>query len=98
MELTNLVKPELLILVPVLYLLGSGVKKSNIADKFIPLILGCSGVFLALLYVLTVEPFGVNAIFAALTQGILCAGLSVYANQIYKQLANNEGSDADKEA
>ena len=32
-----------------------------------------------------------NAIFAAITQGILCAGASVYANQIYKQLFDKKG-------
>ena len=34
------IKPELLILIPVLYLIGIGMKKSEIKDKFIPLLLG----------------------------------------------------------
>jgi len=90
MDLTELVKPELLILVPVLYLIGIGIKKSSIKDNFIPLILGGAGILLSLLYMLTIEPFGAGAIFAAITQGILCAGLSVYANQLYKQLGSIE--------
>ena len=102
MDLTEFLKPELLILVPVLNLLGTGIKKSNIADKWIPLILGGAGIFLAMLYMLTTEAFGFNALFAALTQGILAAGLSVYANQICKQLAGadsvqkTENADTDK--
>nr|WP_276329550.1 phage holin family protein [Pseudoruminococcus massiliensis] len=28
--------------------------------------------------------------FAAITQGILCAGASVYANQIYKQIKKGD--------
>ncbi|MBS5583227.1 phage holin family protein [Pseudoruminococcus massiliensis] len=31
-----------------------------------------------------------TAIFAAITQGILCAGASVYANQIYKQIKKGD--------
>ena len=34
------IKPELLILIPVLYLIGIGMKKSEVKDKFIPLLLG----------------------------------------------------------
>ncbi len=90
MDISEFIKPELFVLVPVLYLVGMGIKKSNIKSKFIPLILGLTGIFLALLYMLTIQPFGINSIFAAITQGILCAGLSVYANQMFKQLKKTE--------
>ena len=36
MNYQNYIKTELLILVPVLYLLGAGFKKSQLPDKWIP--------------------------------------------------------------
>ena len=77
--LNNFIIPELLALVPVLYLLGFGIKKSKlIKDNYIPVFLGVAGVVLSCLYV-----GGIN--FSAITQGILCAGASVYVNQLIKQ-------------
>lgn len=89
MELLNeFIKPELLILVPVLYLIGVALKNSLlIKDKFIPLTLGLLGITLSVIWLLATE--GTEniymAIFVAITQGILCAGASVYVNQIFKQ-------------
>lgn len=95
MELNEYIKPELLVLVPVLYLLGVAVKKSNIADKFIPWILGGASVALSAIWILancsittTAEAFA--AIFTALTQGILIAGASVYVNQLIKQTGKDK--------
>lgn len=95
--LTNAIKPELLVLIPVLYLIGVAVKKTEkINNKFIPLILGCIGVAFALVYVLATAENLSNfqavllVVFSALVQGILCAGASVYGNQIFKQLFKNE--------
>ncbi len=77
--LNNLIAPELFVLVPVLYLIGMGIKKSKwLKDEFIPVILGVSGVLLASLYLQSIS-------FAGITQGILCAGASVYVNQLIKQ-------------
>ena len=57
--LTNYIKPELLILVPVLYLIGIGLKRSQtIDDRKIPLLLGACGVLLAAVYVLASAPVG----------------------------------------
>lgn len=86
MDWMEFLKPELLILVPVLNLIGLGIKHSKMNNRFIPLILGGVGIALAALYMLSVEPIGFSVAFSSVTQGILCAGLSVYANQIYKQL------------
>lgn len=89
--LTNYIKPELLILVPVLYLIGVGLKKSqSVDDRKIPMILGGCGVLLAAVYVLAAAPIsgwqaGMAALFTAVTQGVLCAGGSVYVNQLIKQ-------------
>lgn len=87
----ELIRPELLILIPVLYFIGIAIKKSEkIADKFIPILLGVCGIVLATIYVFATTlvagvPEGLQAIFAGVTQGILCAGCSVYVNQIVKQ-------------
>lgn len=89
--LANYIKPELLILVPVLYLIGMGLKRSqSVADRKIPLLLGVCGVLLAAVYVLAAAPIsgwqsGMAALFTAITQGVLCAGGSVYVHQLLKQ-------------
>ena len=85
-----MVKTELLILIPVLYFIGKGLKKSKLPDKWIPIVLGVSAVVLAAVWVIaTTEINGVqeatSAIFTAVTQGVLVAGASVYANQLYIQ-------------
>jgi FtsH-binding integral membrane protein len=86
----DFIKPELLILIPTLLFVGAGIKRSNIKDNYIPLILGAVGVVFAGVYVFASEPVNgtqgiATAIFTAFTQGVLCAGAAVYANQIYKQ-------------
>lgn len=95
MELNEYIKPELLVLVPVLYCIGAAVKKSNIADKFIPWILGGVSVALSALWVLancTLHNAAdvSTAIFTAITQGVLIAGASVYVNQLVKQTGKDE--------
>lgn len=91
MNVNDYLKPELLILVPVMYLIGMGCKKSAlIADKYIPVILGIVSVLISGVWVLATGPLGsfqevCMAIFTAVTQGILAAGASVYINQIAKQ-------------
>lgn len=95
MELMEYIKPELLVLIPVLYLVGVAVKNSKIADKFIPLILGGVSVLLAALWIFSTSEMGgasdvVMAIFTAVTQGVLIAGASVYVNQIVKQVGKDE--------
>lgn len=89
------IKPELLVLIPVLYLLGAAIKKSNVADKFIPWILGGISVALSTIWILANCVLGnasetLAAIFTAITQGILIAGASVYVNQLVKQARKEE--------
>ena len=93
--LKEFVKPELLVLVPVLYLVGAGLKKSELKDKLIPAVLGLAGVLLAAMYIAATGVFAgaqdvIAGAFAALTQGVLCAGASVYVNQVVKQAGKNE--------
>lgn len=84
------IKAELLSLVPVLYLIGTWLKKSKFPDRFIPVFLGCISVILSALWVVATSDITnvkevTFAIFTAFTQGILAAGTSVYANQLYVQ-------------
>ena len=94
--ITNYVKPELLVLVIVLYFLGMGVKHAQtIKDKYIPYILGVCGCLLQQFMQLQpalLEPVQeiAMAIFTAIVQGILVAGLSTYVNQIIKQTKKTE--------
>ena len=95
MDFLQYIKPELLILIPVLFLIGIAIKKSTIKDTLIPLILGAVGVLLSGLYVFaTSEIEGAQAvataIFTAFTQGVLVAGASVYTDQIIKQAKKGE--------
>lgn len=90
MNINEFIKPELLILVPVLNLVGYGIKKTSLDNRFIPVILGAIAVVLAGVYIFATEPISgaqavSNAVFTAITQGVLVAGASVYFNQIYKQ-------------
>ena len=95
-ELLNYVKPELVAISVVLYFIGMGLKKAEtVADKYIPLILGGIGIFLCGIWVLATCSIdsGQNiamAVFTAIVQGILVAGLSTYVNQIMKQLGKIE--------
>ncbi len=89
--LEGFIKPELMALVPVLYAAGIGLKKAQwVQDNRIPLLLGALGVVLALVYVLAgcelcTWKTVLMAVFTGVTQGILCAGASVYINQLVKQ-------------
>lgn len=86
------IRPELLVLIPVLYIIGVGFKKTSmLKDNLIPIALGVISILLTSLYIFATTDIAgakdiVMAIFTALTQGVLLAGASVYANQIYKQL------------
>lgn len=93
--LKEFIKPELLVLIPVLYLFGMALKKSQVADKHIPWLLGAFSVLLCFLYIGATSVIdgwqvALLSIFSSLTQGILCAGASVYVNQIVKQAGKSE--------
>lgn len=91
MDIMNYVKPELIVVAIVLYIIGMAIKKAKyIDDKYIPLILGVIGIVLAAIWVFANVPLNTTqdilmAIFTSIVQGILVAGLSTYINQIIKQ-------------
>ena len=91
MSFVEYIKPELLILVPVLYIVGAMIKDSkSISNRWIPAILGGVGVFLSLLYVIGSTGFSATAIFTAITQGILVAGTAVYTHEFITQLRKDD--------
>ena len=95
MDYQNYIKTELLILIPVLYFIGIGLKKSKLPNKWIPSVLGIAGIALSSVWVMATGDFSgmkdiASAAFTAVTQGVLVAGASVYANQIYVQSQKEE--------
>lgn len=96
MDIMNYIKPELLVVAIACYLIGVALKNTNlIKDKFIPLALGAFSVIACLLYVLATSAlFAAQdvclAVFTAITQGVLAAGVSTYVNQLMKQTTKEE--------
>lgn len=80
-------RSELMILVPVLYVITILVHKSNIPDLKISLIITAISVTLSTLYsVAVVNIFSIStfllAVFSGFTQGVLFAGASMFAGLI----------------
>ena len=95
MELKEFIKPELLILIPVLYVVGIGLKKSKLSDTLIPLVLGGIAIVLSAAWVIATSDISTlkniaYALFVSVTQGILSAGASIYVNQLYVQSKKKE--------
>lgn len=83
MDILKSINDNLLILIPVMYILGLIFKDIKIVkDKYIPLILLPIGVALAI----AVKGIEVNSVI----QGILVTGVTVYGNQIFKQINKEE--------
>lgn len=86
-DFSNYLKPELAILVPVLFAIGRFLKWTKLNDRYIPLILGAVGIVLAILYLIVLEnKFNLDVLLTGFVQGILYASTSVYIHQNYKQL------------
>lgn len=92
----NYIKPELLVLVVVLYFVGMALKNGKtVKDNYIPYILGAVGIVLSALWVLATCTLNgyqsvLLAVFTAIVQGVLVAGASVYTNQLIKQVTKND--------
>ena len=79
----NFIVDNALVLVPVIYVLGSILKGTEvIKDKYIPVILLPIGVLLSMFLL------GFNV--QAFIQGVLVVGVSVYGNQLVKQIKKGE--------
>ena len=85
------IQPGLLVLIPVLYLIGSVVKGSTgIDNRHIPTILTIVGIVMCTIYLFATAVYNTSQdiamlVFTAVVQGVLCAGASVLANQLVKQ-------------
>ena len=94
----ELIRPELLVLIPVLCFLKLGLRKSAaFADRWIPLALGAAGVVLSLAYLAAAQPVTTGQelamlIFAGVTQGILCAGCSLFAEKLITRSKKDDPS------
>ena len=90
-QIINYIKPELVVVAIVLYIIGMGLKKSTLLlDKYIPIVLGALGIILCAVWVFATSAVSTPqdiamAAFTAIVQGILVAGASTYINQIVKK-------------
>lgn len=95
-QIMNYVKPELIVVAVALYFIGIALKQAqSVKDKYIPLLLGGVSIVLCAIWVLATSEIGngqqvAMAVFTAITQGILVAGLSTYVDQIKKQVHKDE--------
>jgi predicted neutral ceramidase superfamily lipid hydrolase len=83
MDIMSFIPEQLMIIVVTLYVLGVACKSiPKIDDRYIPIILLAIGVVLSVCLV------GFNV--TSVMQGILCWGVSIGANQTFKQLKKGE--------
>ena len=95
-QIMNYIKPELIVAAVALYFIGMWLKQAAfIKNKYIPLIIGVIAVLLCSIWVLATCTLSTGqdvalAVFTAIVQGILVAGLSKYVNQFIKQMKKDE--------
>lgn len=86
MDFSQYIKPELLLLLPVLWAIGRVLKTTpGIRDWLIPYLLMGVSLLLCGLWVMASEGASPASAFTAITQGILIAGASVGGNQLIRQ-------------
>jgi hypothetical protein len=88
MDYTSFIDAEMLVLVPVLYIIGLMIKNTEkVANKYIPILLGLIGLISGVAWSMAGAGGTVNVVVVAngVIQGILCAGAAVFANQLFKQ-------------
>lgn len=90
-QIMNYIKPELFVMVFVLYFFRACLEKAQfVKDKYIPFALGITGILVCGVWVLGSCPLGnfqeiAIALFTAIVQGVLAAGLSTYVDQLAKR-------------
>lgn len=95
MDGNQYIDTSLAILVPVIYIIGIALKKSKVKNKYIPMILGITSISLCLVFFVSTNTCNSisdysKIVFDAISQGVLIAGASVYANQLYIQSRKDE--------
>ncbi len=101
MEIYEYISPELVSLLPILYAIGTLLKKSSISDWMIPFIIGVISIVLSCVWTAaSCRMTSAADIFASLAsgimQGVLCASVTVYAHNLVKQYGKR-GNGNDKE-
>lgn len=86
------IDPQFAILVVILYCAGNAIKRAHVIDcRWIPLILTGIGTGLTALSIFGSGQVSIaSALYQAFGQGILCAGMSVYLNQLLKQMRSGK--------
>ncbi|MCL2077494.1 MAG: phage holin family protein [Oscillospiraceae bacterium] len=89
------IKPELIVLIPILIAIGAAAKAAGLKSRFVPLILNLAGIALATLYMFAfVEgETTVQAVFTGIVQGILAAWAAVGGHQNVRQIKNLGNKD-----
>ena len=88
-DFASYISPELLVLVPALFLVGMAIKRYGSDDRIIPMVLGLLGMMMACLYGLATMKAGDTVpmvLFTGILQGIFCAAAAVYSHQCYHQM------------
>lgn len=97
-ELTQYIKADFAVLVAVLYCIGHGMKAlPKFPNQFIPLALTVCGIALACLSVVSrYASYGnwAAALFEGVVQGVLCAGMSVYLNEVIAHCHSGKDKDS----
>lgn len=101
-EIMTYIRPELVILIPVLMLIGKAIKNASwIKDEGIPFILGTVSILITSIWVLAVTDVQggwqhiLGCVFDILVQGILLAGTATWGHQCYKQGTKMKDSEKD---
>lgn len=88
------IKPELLLLIPVLWVIGKILKTTpGVQDWLIPYLLMGISLLLCGLWVMAAEGVSLASAFTAITQGLLLAGASVGGNQLVRQAEKRSTED-----
>lgn len=81
-QITQYINENNLILIPILYIIGTYIKMTKINNKYIPWI----NLILSILLVLFTNGISFNS----LLQGILISSVPTFVNQLYKQTIKKE--------
>jgi hypothetical protein len=97
MNWISLIKPELLILMPVLYIVGNIVKSSPAKNWMIPFILWGISVLLTVAYIFATEAIDAIHFFIGFVQGTFLTFATVGTNEVIKQAAISKAVVANKD-
>ena len=98
-ELTQYIKADFAVLVAVLYCIGRGLKAiQRFPNQFISATHVLRDWTACLSVVSRYASYGnwAAALFEGVVQGVLCAGMSVYLNEVIAHCSSNKGNDPPK--